>query len=741
MSNLPAGSSRTTINGRQCIIIPRAPGAAAPDGAIAAEAATTPAPATASPPTNELAQDTTTSSVQGVPTTPQEASPAPSSVALSPSSEIISITKPTSTSVQPSIQLISPTSPVISSTSTSFPETQASPSSISSAASPASKGTTPTTSSSTPLANPLKSEVRASPTPSSVPNGSENALQSLQSLAMSIPSAAATPAALSTEPATGDEKSSNPGLTAAPVVGGVLGAVAAIAGLAFLFWFLRRRKKKTGRQSLLTPLSTGRGSAFYPREDNEVGSSYNEKWGSGGASQQNSFGAAASKLRLGVAGVGASLKSKLVKNDTPGVNLNRGNSQFLDGPIPQHSRNNSVLSGNGGTLTVKDHLDGWLDSLKNKFSFNRRKSNEPTDPFEAARGMTEKQARLNNPQPDFSQLLGMDDRELQLQAERSRAALAKTQSGASLPPLGSLGLNFGTKDPFADPVKGTGAIQQDGPWKPSKAATAGGSDNAYDSNSNPFQDPPPQASNPFADPISKRRASISNQNAYIANIRRSRGQSVDTTNRPSGAYRPPSNMTGAVSRYPSSIAPSRDSYRDTVMSSYSGNARKGKGRSDPFDLERPELWRRNNNNNSSNNFNPRTSKPGPTMSGGLRDSEANLYPTPLTTTNLQNQGTQRIQSNATYGSKYSSGATSLLGWGDPGPDLGPGSTNSSMRGNASSDGGSVDFSANNGAGTGGYGRLGLDAKGERERQLADGNVSPISFADGPGNGVSVGKAM
>ncbi|RDL32509.1 uncharacterized protein BP5553_08965 [Venustampulla echinocandica] len=727
MSNLPAGFFITSLNGQRCTAIPKALGAANSDAAAAAAAV---AAVTATSQMQQLAQVTASSSqVQTtLPDVPLSSVAPPSSI------EIASTTQPTSTS----IPAITPAPPIIN---TSTPEAQASPSPISSAASPASKGTTPTRSSSTPLANTLKSEVRASPTPSSVPNGSENALQSLQSLAMSIPSAAATPtpASLSTESATGDDISLNPRLTAAPVVGGVLGAAAAIAGLAFLFWFLRKRRK-AGRQSLLTPLSTGRDSAFYPRDDNEVGSSsYNEKWRSGVGSQGNPFGAAASKLKLGVAGVGASLKSKLVKNDTPSVNLNRGNSQFLDGPISQHSRNNSVLSGSGGNLTVKDRLDTLLDRFREKFSFNQRvrKANEPSDPFEAARGMTEKQARLNNPQPDFSQLLGMDDRELQLQAERSRAALAKTQSGASLPPLGSLGLNFGSNDPFADPIKATGPNEQNIPWKPSKAATGGRSGDAYDSNSNPFEDPVSQTSNPFADPTSQRRPSISNPNTYVADIRRSRGQSVDTTNRrPSGAYRPQSNMTGAVSRYPSSIAPSRDSYRDTIFSSFSGNARKGKGRSDPFDLERPELWRRNNFNNRTS-----TRQRGTTMSGGLRDSEMNLYPTPLTTNNLQNQGMQRVQSNATYGSKYSSGAPSLVGWGDPGPDLGPGSTNSSMRGNASSSGGSADFSANGGAGTGGHGRLGLDAQGERARQLADGNVSPISLENGAGNGGLVGKAM
>ena len=40
----------------------------------------------------------------------------------------------------------------------------------------------------------------------------------------------------------------------------------------------------------------------------------------------------------------------------------------------------------------------------------------------------------------------------------------------------------------------------------------------------------------------------------------------------------------------------------------------------------------------------------------------------------------RRESAVTSSSKYSSGVSSLTGWGDPGPDLGPGSASSSLRG-------------------------------------------------------------
>ncbi|KAH7382783.1 hypothetical protein BKA64DRAFT_582910 [Cadophora sp. MPI-SDFR-AT-0126] len=433
-----------------------------------------------------------------------------------------------------------------------------------------------------------------------------------------------------------------------------------IAVVALLFWFFRRKRK--ARESLLTPLTTGRRSSFYDADDRSVGpSGRGNKWRTEFGYQTDRVRNVGSDIKAGIVAVGSSLKSKVVgeRSDTPSVNLNRGNSQFLDGPIPQHSRNHSSLS-NPAHASIKEKATDWWERLREKMSFGFGKKSEPADPFAAARGMTEKRANATG-SPDFSKLLGMDDRDLQIQAERRRASLAGNTG--SLPQLGSLGLNFNAgEDPFADPKKLSTTISNTTPgWKPPNAKGV-----------NPFADPAPKA-NPFADPVSRPDPTIPKSNTYIADIRRSRGQSIDantTANNATALYnRPPS--TAVHSRYPSSLAPSRDSYRDTVFSSFSANVRKGKGRSDPFDLERPELWK------------PR---------------ESNLYPSPLNGIKEGgNSGSayaqnQRIISNGTFTSKYSSGVSSLGEWGDPGPDLGP-SQNSSMRGNASSNGGSVDYTS------------------------------------------------
>jgi len=330
--------------------------------------------------------------------------------------------------------------------------------------------------------------------------------------------------------------------------------------------------------------------------------------------------------------------------------------------------------------------------------------------------MTEKQANINKPL-DFSQLLGMDDRELQLEAERRRVSEAGNRLASTTPSLGGLGLDFSSENPFADPIAAT-TKPQSRPWAEKKNM---------------------DTDNPFADPVTRPKPSIQKPQTYINDMRRSRGQSIDNIY---SSY-----QTGG-SRYPSSIAPSRDSYRDTVISNYSNNnristnGRKGKGRSDPFDLERPDLWRPNVDNRASG-------RPRGASTGGGRDS--NLYPNPLLMNSIRGTNpmgigggqvdsmmgpgnpqprmvsvqSPRIVSAESYASKYSSVVSSLGDWGDPGPDLGPGSGNSSIRGNASSNG-SGDFGR-------GYGDDGKDG--------GYGQDSVRRVAGSPNGKAVVGKAL
>jgi len=473
--------------------------------------------------------------------------------------------------------------------------------------------------------------------------------------------------------------SSNSRTNMTPVIGGIFAGLALVGIVGLLLWCCRRRRRRR-RNSLLTPLGPPPGEKTYYEIDNmSVGPSPR------GVRLKADLGYQASIFKARVLGIGASLRSKIApeRSNSPSVNLNRGNSQFLDGPVSQHSRNNSAISYDP-QLTVKDRFENWWDQFRANLAFKRqlrsRSEQDPfADPIANARGMTEKQAPREGT-PDFSRLLDNDDQFQKVQAKRRSASISN---------LGSLGLNFQSNDPFADPKSTSKA------WTPSNG-------NNTDS---------------LADPISLPQPSISKGQSYIADIRRSRGQSIDAT----------------ASRYPSTIAPSRDSYRDTVFSSFTTTTRKGKGRSDPFDLERPDLWKPVEKQppvpvDSRTSTRPKLAN----ARSGSVDYDSAMYVDPLRMSSVQPRNTGVRRPLSTVSSKYSSGVSSLGGlgdWGDPGPDLGPGSGASSMRGNPSNNS-SMQFGANGVYVNGSLAELVL----RREKD----SVSPLSIES---KGKGVGKAM
>lgn len=505
--------------------------------------------------------------------------------------------------------------------------------------------------------------------------------------------------------------------------------------IAFLFWFLKRRQRYR-RDSLLTPLD-GERNIFNDDDREKLISKFGEKVGyQTGRMKDLSAGIAA-----GIAGFGASLKSKVVRNqsDTPSVNLNRGNSQFFNGPIPQHSRNNSALSDRSSDHPPKHRLNEWWGRFTERLVFNwpLRRSRILGDPFSSTSGLSEKQAR-NNGKPDFSQHIRINERDLQLQPEvRRDTSPGRNDLGSSAPDLGSLGLNFDSNR-FTDPL-------------PPVASNA-----SKRTKDNPFMD-----------------SGTQNKNTYVADVRRSRGLSTNLTKNDQAATL--SSSAGRPnSRYPSSIGLNRDSYRDTVFSSASANARKGKGRSDPFDLERPELWMSYKPNKTANTNASR--KHGRTSSRPAPRGSSTIFPDPLRMSAVQENmiaqvGSHARQSSVAHsravsselGSIYSSDVSSLAGWAGPGPDLGPGSSNTSLRGNASSNG---DSHTRTDSGGGVYGQgtgiikgslsemdlalatqrdvnnvSPLSGEGNWDSRRATDNTSPISMVSKSSSRRGVGKAI
>lgn len=444
----------------------------------------------------------------------------------------------------------------------------------------------------------------------------------------------------------------------APVIGGILGGIGFLA-LIGLIIFCCRRRRKSKRNSLLTPLTNGTQNQFYDIDKKAQGQYYDiydDSVGSTGrgTNLKAQIGGAATNFGAGLVGIGSTLKNHVQTGNRPTVNLDRGNSQFFEGPIPYHSRNNSSASAHALHYAAKDRADEFTNKVKGVF---RKSPKEEQDPFAMARGMPEKQSNFNNPQ-DFGNLMDMDDRNLLMKAERRRLSLSSNSGSGQM--FGSLGLDFGIpQDPFADPA-------------------------SRNLNNNPFADP-----NKW-DSISRPGPAIPRTNTYISDVRRSRGESLDSTTRghknaPSSVYGPAAYRTPSisnVSRYPSSIAPSTESFRDTLYSTASNinNTRRMAGRSDPFDLERPELWL------------PMLANSTPKSNGpALFERGSDLYPDPLTMPTFKPgqepvvpiqrfaSSDSRVASQGTYESKYSS-RTSMGDWGDPGPDVGSGPSSLASQG-------------------------------------------------------------
>lgn len=390
--------------------------------------------------------------------------------------------------------------------------------------------------------------------------------------------------------------------TTVAVVGGVVGGVVAFALIAFLVWFWRKRLRQKRRSTLLTPLGPESG------------------FGSAGEKVPYSI----SRNSIGPTGIAEKLKALVGVNvrkirgrfgghsRSPSVNLNRGNSQYLERPA--HSRETSADYGS----SAKDRLLGFFGRFNDKVR-GERDDNEPS----STRAMKPAAARSNS-QPDFLTLLSMDDKQLAAQASQGRTSMnnpRRSQSaGSNEHFLGRLNLNFDSANPFSD----DNAMLRDS----AKVAPL-----TIMNPDNPFSD-----ANAVQQPTATKQTGPA---TYVQNIRRSRGMSVG----------------GATTR-PSSNAPSV--WRESSTSVESFATRRNKFRSDPFDLDRPELL---SSSAGSQAPMPTRDSRASRSSSGVRASGGPLPPHPAHTRNP-----------SLTSSKYSSGVASIDQWSDPGPDVGPASS-------------------------------------------------------------------
>lgn len=321
------------------------------------------------------------------------------------------------------------------------------------------------------------------------------------------------------------------------IVAGVLGGLAFVLLVAFIFWFVRRRVRRDRRSTLLTPLGPEQGFGnmekrpYFISRDSIGPTPLSEKF-------RATVGVNFRKIRSRVTSIVARSNSP-----SPSVNLDRGNSQFLDGPIGS----NAGSRGSGGS--AKDRFLGFFS----RGGGRPQDRDSRNDPFVNTRGMKDTKKRPGS-QPDFLTLLNMNDQQLAAQTRRKSLAGKRrsTSAGSSDHFLGGLGLGLDNRDPFSDANEMTRASAKVAPLGVAKP--------------NPFSD-----ANAIQPPSQSRPAGPS---TYVETMRRSRGQSV-------GGSRPPS--SGATHTRNASL------YRESLVSVESFETRRNKFRSDPFDLDRPEL--------------------------------------------------------------------------------------------------------------------------------------------------------
>ncbi|KAK4124168.1 hypothetical protein N657DRAFT_379583 [Parathielavia appendiculata] len=415
------------------------------------------------------------------------------------------------------------------------------------------------------------------------------------------------------------------------VAGGVIGGVIAISLLAFFIWWWRRRLQRKRRSTLLTPLDT------VPSFDR------GEKGGYVIARRSIGPTPVTEKFKAALGQNFKRLRGHIRNRTAPSVNLDRGTSQFVDAARAQRREISSDI---GAELTVKDRLRNWLVGLGMKFSQGNNNAQERNP------SVTNEKKAASSSQPDFLTLVNMSDQELDREAQRQRASIARANGSASDSFLGKLNLNFGNDNPFSD----ANAIAHISA-KPAPLAIG----NRF-SDSNTILESP--------------RAAMPKPATYVADIRRSRSNSIATST--VGARRQPS----AVYNYSAgAIRDSTTSLGSMATATTAGNQRT-KFRSDPFDLERPELLGGPIPTTATTTI-PVAAIATITAPNRNQTATIDAYthtlnrPPTRARTREQRERAESFTSHYSKYSKYSSGISMLSAvenmgeWSDPGPDVGP----------------------------------------------------------------------
>ncbi|KAK7752125.1 hypothetical protein SLS62_005869 [Diatrype stigma] len=419
-------------------------------------------------------------------------------------------------------------------------------------------------------------------------------------------------------------------MTTAAIAGAVVGGLAILSLLGFLIFFLRRRSKRRRRSTLLTSMFGDPG--FRGGEKGAVAASPSSSTAGAYTINRTSLGPtpASEKLKNSVVFGFKRFRGRLSNithgrsgSPHPTVDLDRGTSQF--GP-PQSSASSSrsrsssrsaYVDGNDNT-TAKERFLGWWGRLSRSGPPKSNRSvNEPFAEARAIRRVSNEILAPKPQQPDFNTLLKMDEEAAQRAADGTSKHRSTMGSDHF---LGGLGFDYVS-------AMGAGPVSDDKALEP-PSQLGRGSSVRHDSATIPPlafpNDDDDGRINPFSD---ANAVGSGGPTTYVQDLRRSRGRSATTSNlgnnyaaavmaaRKSNNNNRRSSSYGFISNtnnYNNSNSNNHNNREsgmsvDSVDMAYKRNT---KFRSDPFDLDRPELFSASSSRAGSRDSRRRSSSVG-----------------------------------------------------------------------------------------------------------------------------------
>lgn len=149
------------------------------------------------------------------------------------------------------------------------------------------------------------------------------------------------------------------------IAGSVVGAVAAVALIAIFIWFWKKRSQRH-KYAIQTPV-------FEPPNSGRTDKTWEFDSGSVGPTPRSARIAEAVGYKFSA--IGKMLKPTPSPGGGPGVNMNRGNSQFMASTSSARANEDAAIRPGASEISATDRLGNWWSRVREDASFNWRLRN------------------------------------------------------------------------------------------------------------------------------------------------------------------------------------------------------------------------------------------------------------------------------------------------------------------------------------------------------------------------------